>query len=129
MISLFKKIGISLTVLFSLVACSDESLQERNGKYQREYEQHLKTAMCIKLEVHVDKYRKDPLNNRFGLQGFATKEEVLENLYQGIFTTMKSGGYAYDYPKDFQPNPKVLPFSEVAKNCPKLAAEFWQISF
>jgi hypothetical protein len=129
MTSLIKKVGIFLAVLFVLTSCSDENLQGRNGKYQREYEQHFKTAMCIKMEVQFDRYRKDPLNNRFGLQGFVTKEEVLENLYQGIFTAMKSGGYAYGYPKDFQPNPKVLPYSEVAENCPELAAKFWQIPF
>jgi hypothetical protein len=124
---LILKSVFAILVAIVQISCTDETAEQTRKKYQREYEQHLKTTICLVMEAHIQRYKEDPFNNSFGIQGYATYEEVRTMLYQHSKYLMKVGKYAYNYPKDFLADPIFPPINDIQKNCPELFKLFWEI--
>lgn len=118
---------LAILVAMVQISCTNETAEQTRNRYQREYEKNFKTTICIVMEVYVERYQKDPFKNTFGIQGYATYEDVLEMLVEHSRSLMKEGIYAYDYPKDFVPNPVFPPEKSIQNACPNTFELFWQI--
>lgn len=110
-----------------LVSCTQDTSESISNDYQSQYEAHFKETMCIQMTSRVDSYRKDPYKNTFGHQGYGSREEFIESLYSLQDRLMKMTRYGHSYPKNFEPDPKRVPFDEVIKSCPNTAEKFLQI--
>jgi len=129
------QIGLAVFSLWGLVltGCSErpkETEDERNNRYQRNYEQHFKMSLCLSMEASVGLYEKDPLNRTWRIQGYGSKEDVTNALYKKGEHARGMTRYAASYyPKDFQPNPSFISIEEVNQSCPKIASLFWRIPY
>ena len=129
------QIGLAVFFFLGLVltGCSErpkETDDERDKRYQRNYEQHFKMSICLSMEVGVEFYEKDPLDRTWGIQGYGSKEDVTNDLYAKgeLMRSMTRTGASY-YPKDFQPNPSLISIEAVNQYCPELASKFWRIPY
>jgi hypothetical protein len=116
---------ISASIISS---CSGEKLDSVQNQKQKEYEQDFKLVMCTVMEGDIKRYKEDPFRNNFGMQGYATKERVMEHL-NGMTLLLLRKVYWYGHPNKYQPDPAIVSYDEVRKNCPEIAVKFWQIPF
>jgi hypothetical protein len=116
--------GACLLFITTLNACSGDSDMTEQEKYQRDF----KVAMCVVMEVHIDRYKKDPYLNNFGIQGYGDRDRVTEMLYERTEDQLKRN-FGYGSKNSYISNLRVLPLDEVRENCPEIASKFWQIPF
>ena len=112
-------------MLCILASCSEKP----NSKTpQEDYESYYSRYICIRMEVYVEEYEKDPYNNTWAIsQGITSADQRDEYILRIDPRSLKRLGW--NPSKDFTPNPSKLNIQQVSQKCPQLTFKFLQIPF